>query len=397
MTRRLLPALLSACLAACATSAPRPGVEAMVAFDRDGEVATRVRGVADPATGRVATVDHPVRIASISKLVVAIGAMRLVEAGSLDLEVDASTLLGFPLRNPAHPEAKITLAMLLSHTAGVRDGIDYAVPLGGSLRDALQAPGTWDPAHAPGTHFAYANLNFPIVASAMERATGERFDRLMQRLVLAPLRLDACFNWPTCSDGSVARAIVLTERDGTIVRDDLRGARPACPVVAASDGSCDLATWRAGENGALFSPHGGLRISARDLARIGRMLLNDGALDGVRILSPASVESLLAPRWTFDGSNGDTQAGFYCRMGLAVQTLATRVPGCADDPAGDGVARVGHAGEAYRLRSGLWLDRSRGTGVAYFLTAQSEAGTRGASAFDIEEERVLREALGLAQ
>ncbi|MEI9849524.1 MAG: hypothetical protein WDN24_00120 [Sphingomonas sp.] len=63
--------------------------------------------------------------------------------------------------------------------------------------------------------------------------------------------------------------------------------------------------------------------------------------------------------------------------------------GCADDLFGDGRARAGHAGEAYALRSGLWIDRASGTGVAFFATAV-EDGSRGRSAFSREEERVAR-------
>ena len=48
--------------------------------------------------------------------------------------------------------------------------------------------------------------------------------------------------------------------------------------------------------------------------------------------------------------------------------MATKAEGCRDDLFGDGVPRVGHAGEAYGLRSGLWIDRAAGTGVAYFVT-----------------------------
>ena len=396
---RALLLLAATLLPGCATLAPPPArlPEVAIAFDRQGEVAAQARGLADPATQRAVTPDDPLRVASISKLVVAIGALRLAEEGRIDLDADVSAVLGWRLRHPAFPEAPITLARLLSHTAGVRDGIDYAVPLGASLQTALADPAAWDPAHAPGTHFTYANLGFPIVASVLERATGERFDALMHRLVLAPLRLDACFNWPTCSDAAVARAVVLTAADGTVLRDDLRGARPPCPVVAAADGRCDLSTWRAGENGALFSPHGGLRISARDLAKVGRLLLRGGELDGVRLLSPASVERMLAPAWQFDGRNGDSEQGFYCRYGLATQVLATARAGCRDDPAGDGIGRVGHAGAAYGLRAGLWLDRAAGTGVAYFTTGVPEDAPHAGSAFGVAEERMLREALLLAR
>jgi CubicO group peptidase (beta-lactamase class C family) len=147
----------------------------------------------------------------------------------------------------------------------------------------------------------------------------------------------------------------------------------------------------------LFSPQGGLRISPRGLARVGRMLLNRGSLDGVQIISPASVDALLAPQWRFDGANGDTDHGFYCSYGLATQTLATRQEGCKDDPAGDGVQWTGHAGDAYGLRSGLWIDRDRGLGVAYFVTGLSEDPPRGGSAYRAAEEAAFKHALALSR
>ena len=47
---------------------------------------------------------------------------------------------------------------------------------------------------------------------------------------------------------------------------------------------------------------------------------------------------------------------------------ATGAPGCRDDPFSDGRRRFGHSGDAYGLKSGLWIDRAAGTGVAYFAT-----------------------------
>jgi CubicO group peptidase (beta-lactamase class C family) len=166
--------------------------------------------------------------------------------------------------------------------------------------------------------------------------------------------------------------------------------------VFVRDGEpCDLSRWRLGENGALFSPQGGLRISARELARVGRMLLNGGTLDGVRILSPRSVEALIRPEWRFDGRNGDTDRGFYCTYGLATQTIPTPQHGCGDDPIGDRVVRIGHGGDAYGLRSGLWLDRASGRGVAFFVTGLPEDPPRGRSAFRAAEEAAFRRSLGL--
>src|SRR5688572_25604857 len=101
---------ISLCLAGCATvpPAPAPGpAEAAVAFDLNGERGAWVQGLADPTTGRPVTIDDPVRIASISKLVVGIGVMRLVESGKLDLDRDISAYLGWDLRNPTFPDRPI--------------------------------------------------------------------------------------------------------------------------------------------------------------------------------------------------------------------------------------------------------------------------------------------------
>jgi CubicO group peptidase (beta-lactamase class C family) len=385
------------CLALAGCTAPRvdpsppppaPGVSyAWVTFDTSGERAFEAAGLADRARRRALTVDDPVRIASISKLVVGLGVMRLVEECRLDLDRDVSDYLGWRLRNPAFPETRITLRLLLSHRSGLRDEVDYAIPLGKSVETAVADAKAFDPAHAPGTFFRYSNLNFPVVASVMEAVSGERFDPLMARLVLAPLGLDACFNWTTCSDAAMARAVVLYAGDGAVLRDDLGGFRPDCPVVPAADGSCDLRSYRLGSNGALFSPQGGLRISARDLAAVGRLLLNRGKHDGRVFLRPESIDALLAPHWRYDGANGATEAGFYCAYGLAVQKLPVpEVAGCRDDLPGDGRALSGHAGDAYGVRSGLWIDPERGEGIAYLSANNGEDPPGGRSAYRAIEE-----------
>lgn len=392
-------ALLLSLLVVGTASAADPVASVRVAFDRDGITATRVEGLADVATGRKVSAGDPVRIASISKLVTAIGVMRLVEAGKLDLDADVSGYLGWELRNPAFPEEPITLRLLLSHRSSLTDAAGYwQTPLGGQVRDILADPRAWDDRHAPGKYFRYTNLNFPLVAQAMERVTGERFDLLMDRLVLAPLGIEGCFNWAGCNDAAVARAVVIYDGEGNPAKDDLHGMRPDCAVNPAEDGSCDLAQWRAGENGGLFSPQGGLRISANGLARVGRFLLGDGSFEGVRLLSPESVRALAIAQWqyapghglTYEEDTGDLGNGFFCRYGMAMQTLATPIDGCRDDPFGDGVARVGHSGSAYGLQSGLWLDRDAGTGVAWFVTGMPGERLGGRSAFSAVEEALAR-------
>ncbi|MFZ2981860.1 MAG: serine hydrolase, partial [Sphingobium sp.] len=182
-------------------------------------------------------------------------------------------------------------------------------------------------------------------------------------------------------------AVVLYNAGGSVARDDLHGTKPDCPVVPATDGSCDLTRYPLGRHGAAFSPQGGMRIGARSLATLG-MVLTGQRPD---FLKAASLAEMTRAQWTFDGSNGDTEGGFHCAYGLAVQILA--LPGrnaqCRDDPFGDGRTRIGHAGEAYGLRSGLWVDPVSGKGLAFFATANAADAPKGGSAFTAAEEAMI--------
>ena len=380
----LLPLMLAAGIAAT----PPPPAQARVAFDGRNITAATAQGLADRATRRRVRADDPVRIASISKLAVAMGVMRLVEQQRFDLDRDVSAYLGWSLRHPAFPGMPITLRQLLSHTAGVRDGADYVLALDGDLPAHLTGPGAWDSDHPPGAYFSYSNLNFGIVAAVMEGASGERFDALMARLVFIPLRIEACFNWTTCRDRAVRRAVVLYRSTGMVAVDDLHGQRPACPGGAAKDGSCDLARYALARNGAFFGPQGSMRIAMTDMARLGMVL--SGQMPG--FLSASSLKAMATPQWRYDGTNGDIERGLFCSYGLGVMILALpgRPPGCRDDPFGDGRPRIGHAGEAYGLRSGLWVDPATTRGIAFFTSAVADDAPVGPrSAFNAEEERVI--------
>ena len=386
--RRALGAGL-ALLAAPALALPPASVA--VEFDRTHVRPVFAEGEADRGSHRLVSAKDPVRIASISKLVTALGVMRLVDAGKLDLDLDVSFYLGYRLRNPAFPDKPITLRLLLSHQSSLLDGADrYIIPLGETLQQRLAESAVWDGAHAPGSGwFHYTNLNFPVVASVMERVTGERFDTLMKRLVLKPLKLNACFNWSECSRKAAARAVVLYRASGEVAKDDLHGALPGCLVVTRPDDTCDLAAYTPGDNGSLFSPQGGLRISMRDLAKVGRML----ARGGKGFLSAKSFAEMSRPQWRFDGTNGlgedGTASGFFCAYGLAVHLIGAGGPGCHDDLFGDSMARLGHSGDAYGLKSGLWIDPKTGRGLAFFTTAVPDDAGTGRSAFTSAEEAIV--------
>jgi CubicO group peptidase (beta-lactamase class C family) len=178
-----------------------PGL-AGAAFTGPANTIAVARGLADVATGRAMTAAAPARIASISKLVTAMGFMTLVEAGKVGLDDDVSDILGWSLRHPHFPKAAITPRRLMSHTSGLRNGPSYPVAFGRPLSAALTPGGAqWDdgawfgPAdEPPGDWFAYADVNFAVVAQLIERLSGQRFDRFMSAQVLAPLGVDAGFN-----------------------------------------------------------------------------------------------------------------------------------------------------------------------------------------------------------
>jgi CubicO group peptidase (beta-lactamase class C family) len=183
--------------------------------------------------------------------------------------------------------------------------------------------------------------------------------------------------------------VVLYRASGEVARDDLGGNPPVCPVFVSAGHDCDLSTYRLGDNGALFSPQGGLRISMTGLARIGQML----AKGGKGFLSRRAYQRMFRPAWSFTGTNGlgedGTASGFFCAYGIATHRLAGKQPGCKDDPFGDGVARWGHSGDAYGLKAGLWFDPVSGKGIAYFTSAVAPDAPNGNSAFTAREEELV--------
>ena len=334
----------------------------VVAFDRESIRPVIVEGVADRETGRLVEANDPVRIASISKLIMALATLRLVDEGKVHLGADVSEYLGWKLRSPNFPDAKVTLAQLLSHRSGLRDRAGYVIPLGESLQAKLSEPDAWYADAPPGeAPFEYANLGSPVVATVLEAATGERFDKIMERTVFAPLGVEACLNWIGCSDEQIARAVVLYRDTGEVARDDAADLPPNCTIPVAEGVECSLENYVPGTNASIFSPQGGVRIGMMDLAKIGQELLKQA---NENFLTQLTTGELLFSL-TLEPKDQD----FFCVYGFHLQMIEAMPERCSDALFNDGQTRMGHAGEAYGLRSGLWFGPPAVDGVAYFTIA----------------------------
>ena len=341
----------------------------------------------DASKNKSADAQSLYRIASISKLVTALGVMKLVEAGTLSLDRDVSDYLGYTLRNPHFPDAPITLRMLLSHTSSLRDDAGYywEAKLNVGLKDVLLPDGKlygkgamWAKNAKPGAYFEYANLPWPVIGSVMERATGERFDRLMQRLVLVPLGLHGGFHPADFSKADLDNTATLyrkrKEIDGKEIWD-MHG--PWVPQV--DDYGKDAPAPRAlpdyviGSNGSLFGPQGNCRLSAAGLARIMLMVMNDGVLDGKTFLKKSSVAAMLKTEWRYDETqkNGAVAIGGKSHLmnawGLGVHHfLDVTGPGSGDRLVeGGGFKGSGHLGEAWGLTSAMVFDRKTKNGMIF--------------------------------
>lgn len=371
----------------------------------------------DPAKHRPATSDTLYRIASISKMVVAIGVVKLVDEGTLDLDRDVGEYLGYAFRNPNFPTERITLRHLLSHTSSLRDAQGYNFPENVALREVLLPAGSrygegraWAKNRGPGGYFNYCNFNFGVIANVMERATNERFDQLMQRLLFAPMAITATFDPASLAPDARARIATLYRK-----RVELGGKevwQPSGPwVPQVDDFSQDPPRPRAteayvvGSNGSVFGPQGGLRISANDLAKLMRMLMNKGEHEGRQVLSPRAVELLLAEQWRYDkgafGGKGNRaeddegEGGLFNAWALGPQIFLDVSGGKGR---GDrlvesgGFTGVGHLGNAYGLTSAFVFDPKTRDGMIFLVggtAADPEAHKGEYSALYRYEERIL--------
>lgn len=177
------------------------------------------------AYGKDATTEAIYQAASLSKFVAAIGAMRLVEAGKIELDQDVNDRLT-SWRVPSNDfdaTHKVTLRGLLSMTGGIGVpgflGYEVGAPIP-SLTDVLNGTPPANSAAVtliatPGSVYHYSGGGYEIVEALMQDASGDPFAALMQGLVLRPAGMTASSFEQPISPNLATKAVSGHDRDGT--------------------------------------------------------------------------------------------------------------------------------------------------------------------------------------
>ncbi|OAI57871.1 hypothetical protein AYO47_07325 [Planctomyces sp. SCGC AG-212-M04] len=226
------------------------------------------RRLSDPTT-KVQPDDRFV-IASLTKPVVAMGVLALVEQGRIGLNDRVSEYL--PEYRDA-PKRSTTIRHLLTHTSGLPDSLpnNFALrqahaPLAEFVKGACEI-GLDFP---PGRGVQYQSLGYALLGEIINRVSGRPFGQFLKEAFFDPLGMESTTIGPVAP--KVSKPIV-----------EIR-------VPAEMSGGDDW-NWNSPYWQELGAPWGGMISTARDLARFCEMILGEGRLNSVRVLSEASVRA----------------------------------------------------------------------------------------------------------
>jgi CubicO group peptidase (beta-lactamase class C family) len=277
------------------------------------------------------TTDTIFSVQSMSKLFTATAVMQAVQAGLVDLDVPITTYLpDFTVHSAfeEHPERKISLRMLLSHTAGFTHeapvGNNDSVDPGDFDAHVLSIEDTW--LRFPvGTGYAYSNLGIDLAGYILEKVEGRPFAQIMDDSLLAPLGMD---------HSTFDRARIRATADRAVGHSSGMAARQVdVPMTGA----------------------GGLYASAADLARFLSFQISGGAIDGRTVLDPALMDEMR----TVPAPNAGAPMGYA----LGVVRTRWRAEGYQD--------LFNHGGGGFGFLSDLWWAPKIGIGIAV-LTNSSD-------------------------
>ena len=264
------------------------------------------------------------RIASISKSFTTTAIMQLVAEKKIRLDQDVSEIVGFKVRNPRYPDAVITLKMALSHRSSINDSEGYF-----SL-DAIDP--SKNPnfakcynAYEPDKGYMYCNLNYNLAGSILEKVTGVRFDKYIQQQILDPLGLYGGYNVNDLNSQLFAKIYEFNkETQGFTLSPNAYAPKTE-----------EINNYTMGRTTPIFSPTGGMKISANDLAKYMIMHSQLGKYKGGRMITKKlskQMQEIISEEENYG-------------MGLETSTQLIA-----------GKTMIGHTGVAYGLYSIMFFE-----------------------------------------
>ena len=270
-------------------------------------------------------------LASLTKVVATTTAiMTLVEQGRVRLSEPVSAYVpGFE----RYGKGGVTVGHLMAHISGLRPDLDLGEPWKG-YDTAIQLARDEALVAGPGERFIYSDINYFLLGEIVRVVSGEPLDAYARRAVFTPLAMrDTGFLPPQ----TLRPRIAPTERCDEM--DQWPCKRPGAAPLRGS--VHDPTARRMGG----VAGHAGLFGTAADLGRFARMLLAGGALDGVRVLAPATVARMTS-RATPPGMT-------------AVRGLGWDIDSSYSSPRGE-LFPVGSFGHTGFTGTSLWLDPASG-------------------------------------
>ncbi len=359
-----MKAELDKILAAGIEQGAAPGAVAIV-VDRDGVVWEGAAGERTTGSGTEMTRDTVGAIFSMTKAITGTAAMQLVEQGKLDLDAPAGDVIpwlgevkvldgfgsdGKPLMRT--PRSPVTLRNLLTHTSGFTyelwnsneakwKELTGAQSLFSLENKALEIPLAFD----PGTRWEYG-IGIDWAGKMVEAVSGKTLGEYFADHVTGPLGMH---------DTAFVHTPSMLERAAGIHARTPEGDLPAIelPVV---------------ENPEFEMGGGGLHGTMSDYGRFIRMILNDGELDGTRILSADTVATMC------QNHIGDLRVKELTTIAPAFSNNAEFFPGepkswgltfQINETACDTGRPAGTLMWAGLANSFFWIDKSSGVGGAY--------------------------------
>lgn len=332
----------------------------VAAFRNQQVVYTYSYGYSNLEKGIPADEDTVYRTASVAKPITAMVALQLYDDGSIDLDGDVSDYIGFPVRNPNHPDVIITTRQLMTHTAGIMDTDAYYsaienTPFSGL--SSLMKHNIFSP-YPPGAVYIYSNLSAGMVGCVAQGMAEEHLWSLARRRLFAPLGISATYLSKTIPD------------QGKIAHIYSNGQKTFDPIA---DGTAESYYKRIPPGEMYLLGHGDLYITAPDLARLGMVLAGDGKVGTARILKDDTVKAINQVQFHADPTPGNNLA---VSRGLEVQLLPQLLPG---------MDFAGHQGNAYGMIGCLLYQPDTGAGIA-MLTNGCRTGQRDGVVYDINRE-----------